>query len=327
MTHWIGSLDGFAMHMNSGAEITKSSSANVPAPIGLVLSAGGARGAYQLGCWKAFIDRGITFDAVAGTSIGALNGALVCQGDWEAAFRLWIELTRVSMVTLNYEKLGRLLVGAAGDLGLLLLPVPNVGWVRAIKYASSVVKFASRHGTLGALRNNGLFNMREMHPVLKRHVDMDTVLGQSVPLFVSVCGEPKATTPLGPAHWFRIQSFGQEDAWDLITASMSVPFIFSPVRVRGRYYSDGGMGQWLPIEPVYEHGLRNLIVVSTKANITRKPDRYPDANILLVKPKRALGRFPVATFRFTERAVKDWMAEGYEDAQRVLDRDGRLLGL
>jgi NTE family protein len=271
------------------------------------------------------MDRGISFAAISGTSIGALNGALVCQGDWEAALRLWMELTRVSSAPLDYQKLGKLLIGAAGDLGLLLLPVPNLGWARAIKYASSAIKFASKYGTLGVLRRNGLFNMRELHPVLKRHVDMEAILKKPVPLFVTACGEPQARKPLGPAHWFQIQNHSQEDAWDLIAASMSVPFIFSPVRVSGKYYSDGGPGNWLPIDPVYEHGVRNLIAVSTKANTTWKPRDFPHATIVLIEPQKALGRFPVATFRFTERAVKEWMEEGYEDANRTLDREGRRL--
>lgn len=43
---------------------------------GLVLEGGGAKGAYQFGCLLAFRNRGITFDAVAGTSVGALNALL-----------------------------------------------------------------------------------------------------------------------------------------------------------------------------------------------------------------------------------------------------------
>ncbi len=42
---------------------------------------------------------------------------------------------------------------------------------------------------------------------------------------------------------------------------MSVPFVFSPVQVRGQYYSDGGVGYWLPIDPLYTHGIRNMIAV------------------------------------------------------------------
>src|SRR6185437_12814108 len=44
---------------------------------GLVLEGGGAKGAYQVGCMRAFQEHDIKFDAIAGTSIGALNGALL----------------------------------------------------------------------------------------------------------------------------------------------------------------------------------------------------------------------------------------------------------
>jgi len=58
--------------------------------IGLVLSGGGAKGAYEIGCWKALRRAGIKdFTAVAGTSIGAINGYLVCAGDIQRAEQLW----------------------------------------------------------------------------------------------------------------------------------------------------------------------------------------------------------------------------------------------
>ncbi len=41
--------------------------------------------------------------------------------------------------------------------------------------------------------------------------------------------------------------------------------------------------------------------------------------MLLIKPDRPLGRFPAATFRFTQKAVLDWMEQGYVDASRTLD--------
>lgn len=41
----------------------------------LVLSGGGARGAYQMGCIEALMDRGERWDAIVGTSVGALNAA------------------------------------------------------------------------------------------------------------------------------------------------------------------------------------------------------------------------------------------------------------
>ena len=55
----------------------------------LVLSGGGSRGAYQVGCWKALNELGFTFDMVVGVSVGALNGGMVAQGEQALAGELW----------------------------------------------------------------------------------------------------------------------------------------------------------------------------------------------------------------------------------------------
>lgn len=59
---------------------------------GLVLDGGGARGAYQIGAWKALKEAGVRINAVAGTSVGALNGALICMDDLEKAEKIWEEM-------------------------------------------------------------------------------------------------------------------------------------------------------------------------------------------------------------------------------------------
>ena len=46
----------------------------------LVLSGGGSRGAYEIGVWKALKTLGIQIDMVMGTSVGAINGAMIVQG-------------------------------------------------------------------------------------------------------------------------------------------------------------------------------------------------------------------------------------------------------
>lgn len=58
----------------------------------LVLSGGGSRGAYQVGAWRALDELGIKFDMVVGVSVGALNGAMVCQGERVLAEHLWRQL-------------------------------------------------------------------------------------------------------------------------------------------------------------------------------------------------------------------------------------------
>ncbi len=58
----------------------------------LVLGGGGSRGAYEIGVWQALTELGIRIDMVYGTSVGAINAAMVAQGDLDLTTDLWKEL-------------------------------------------------------------------------------------------------------------------------------------------------------------------------------------------------------------------------------------------
>ena len=58
----------------------------------LVLGGGGARGAYEAGVWQALTELGIDIDMVTGTSVGSINGAMVCQGDLDLTIEMWKEI-------------------------------------------------------------------------------------------------------------------------------------------------------------------------------------------------------------------------------------------
>lgn len=60
---------------------------------GLVLEGGGAKGAYHIGAYKAIMEEGIEIRGIAGTSVGALNGALIAQEDFEKAYNLWYNMS------------------------------------------------------------------------------------------------------------------------------------------------------------------------------------------------------------------------------------------
>ena len=61
--------------------------------IGLCLSGGGAKGAYQAGVVKALYDRGIkNFTAISGTSIGAVNGYFIFTDNVEKLEHMWINI-------------------------------------------------------------------------------------------------------------------------------------------------------------------------------------------------------------------------------------------
>lgn len=57
--------------------------------LGLVLEGGGAKGAYQIGSYFALKELGYKFDAVVGTSIGAINGAMIAMGEANVAMEAW----------------------------------------------------------------------------------------------------------------------------------------------------------------------------------------------------------------------------------------------
>lgn len=61
--------------------------------IGLALAGGGSLGAYQVGILKYLKEKNWHFDVVTGTSVGAINGALVVTDDIEELEKLWLEIS------------------------------------------------------------------------------------------------------------------------------------------------------------------------------------------------------------------------------------------
>ena len=80
---------------------------------GLVFDGGGARGAYQIGAWRALSEAGVKISAVAGTSVGALNGALVCMGDLEKAEHIWKEMAFSRVMDVDEELMEQFFDGEA----------------------------------------------------------------------------------------------------------------------------------------------------------------------------------------------------------------------
>lgn len=92
--------------------------------IGLALSGGGARGFGHLGALKAFEELGVEFDAVAGTSVGSLVGALYCYGYKsdeliERAMKIKIKDIRTSKIVFVPSKTNKyeeFIVSLMGDI-------------------------------------------------------------------------------------------------------------------------------------------------------------------------------------------------------------------
>ena len=95
----------------------------------LVLSGGGAKGSYQIGAWKALKKLHIKFDIVTGTSVGALNGAMVTQNSYRRAISLWKKI--------NLE----VLFNETVDLSVLLFFLP---FLISLQLCSPGLNFVSK---------------------------------------------------------------------------------------------------------------------------------------------------------------------------------------
>ena len=85
--------------MGTGMDLSKE--------YGIVLEGGGAKGAYQIGAWIALKEAGVKIRGIAGTSVGALNGALICMGDEEKARRIWENMSYSRVMDVDDEKMHR----------------------------------------------------------------------------------------------------------------------------------------------------------------------------------------------------------------------------
>lgn len=80
--------------MSSQAEHGESPGTSSTRPIrrGLVIEGGGGKGAFAVGCMKALKDRAIEFDAVAGTSAGALCALIWATDSVAEGERVWLSI-------------------------------------------------------------------------------------------------------------------------------------------------------------------------------------------------------------------------------------------
>src|SRR4051794_35827195 len=92
--------------------------------IGLLFSGGGAKGAYQIGCWKALRALGLDdFRAIAGSSVGAMNAVLVGTGRLDTAEAVWRKLRLRDVVGVSFRRFLRLPVWTIAALGSEFSPL------------------------------------------------------------------------------------------------------------------------------------------------------------------------------------------------------------
>lgn len=263
---------------------------------GLCLCGGGGKGAYQIGVWKALREKGMDkwIKGVTGSSAGALNAVLFLNGDYDAAEKVWTDIRPIQFLDIDPEG------------------------------------YCSRDGILKLMREK---------------VNLSAVSGNPIPAYISVTNASPAADSIPGRLDSAVDSLKQnpddrtgeylllngrtpEDITAILLASTAIPIVYDPVTIDGRTYRDGGLFDNVPIRPLLETGVRNLIIVKCSSNQTPNPYLLSQAESFLeIEPSANIGSLLTGTLDFDGRNAMYRLMTGYYDALRAIEYyDRRING-
>jgi NTE family protein len=241
-------------------------------PLGLVLSGGGARGAYQVGVLRGVanvLKRGglavpempSPFSVFAGTSAGAINaGALACRADdFERGLAMLEDIWR----NVHTEHVYRSDVASVFGSGARWLSALSAGWMMARKH---------RYKPKSLLNNEplrGLMARAVDVPRISRMMREGHIRALAISAFSYSAGQHVTFYQAGfdaPA-WTRSQRLALPCTIDYehMLASASIPFVFParPIGLLGRteFFGDGAMRQSAPISPAIHLGAKRVLII------------------------------------------------------------------
>lgn len=262
--------------------------------IGLVLSGGGGRGAYELGVWKALKELKIDeyIEVFSGTSIGAINSVLFLQDDLEKAQHLWDNITMEMLLPLSKFELMK--KGIALTVG-----AKNMNFVK--KYMAGV--FES-----GGVSKDGL------RIVLNNYIDIEKIKASG-----KVCYATCTEVPDFKVRYFKLNDYSEDEIHEIVMASASLPLIYEPLEIEEKKYLDGGMMDNTPIQPVYGEGCDLIIVILLTKDSKIDRSKYPNAKIIEIVPKDLDENAIDGLLNLDIEAKKMRIQHGYEDAMNLLE--------
>ncbi len=118
--------------------------------------------------------------------------------------------------------------------------------------------------------------------------------------------------------YMEINNLSKEDILNVILASSALPIIYEPVRIGNKLYKDGGLTDNLPVEPLYNRGVRDFIVVYLSDKKKINYSKYPNANFIEIRPSMDLGNLLDGTLNFNKNDINFRLNLGYFDTMRCL---------
>lgn len=255
--------------------------------VGLVLEGGGVKGAYELGALIALIEKGYTFHSITGTSIGALNGAVMASQGIEKLAGYWEEAKYCPVFDFDDETVARF---RQKDFDLDLI----IATGKKLLSAREIIKNSYEH-TL-----NFVYNRLSEEEIRSSDIDFGCVTYN--------------ISDMEPFEAMK-KDIPQGKLIDYIVASACFP-IFPPKQIDGKKFIDGGVYDNMPINLLARTGCKEMIVVRTNPE-TKQPKRRierDDLDIIYITPSANLGR----AMAFSPERIENLKQLGYADAMRII---------
>lgn len=246
--------------------------------IGLVLPGGGARGAFQVGVLKAIAEivpreSPNPFAILSGTSAGAINSAVLASR--ARLFRSAVAELESVWANFRSEQVFRT------DAPTMLKS--SLHWLAAIVL-----------GGLGERNPRSLLDNEPLRALLSRSIRFPRIAtaieqGHLEALAVTAAGYSSARSVTffqaarGKRAWRRTRRVGVRTSihLDHLMASIAVPLVFPPARIRGEYYGDGAMRHSTPLSPAVHLGADRILVIGIR---DETPDPAGDPHTTPVYP-------------------------------------------
>lgn len=318
---------------------------------GLVLSGGGARGAYEVGVAKYLADHNYVPAAYSGASIGALNAVFLgtAPSFQEGVNRLegiWSSIRHEEVVKLNNSMFAFGLLHAMFTRAVLrrpeLLALQSLLDLAAehSKYVGTIAQISSmlRRNPLYAKLQEGLLDNGFLRTLLERELSLDRS-GYAAPIWISAYPSKGTTHDIlayvlssagikdnPESEYFELGQIAREERLSLVLASAAIPVVYSSQIIQGKRYIDGGVGGRrtargnTPLAPLAAAGMKYCIVVNLSDGSMFNRHEYPETTIIEVRPETTLHPDGVMSslLDFRTERIQNLIALGYEDTRRCI---------
>lgn len=245
--------------------------------IGLILTGGGARAAYQVGVLKALAQilprkEPNPFFVICGTSAGSLNAVTLAVNAHN--FRRGVQhLLKIWSNSRTSE------IYRTDPLGVF---ANSVRWVAGLLLSGIGIQ---RYNRVSLLDNTPLREfLKSALPCDKIQKNIDAGLLHALGITASGYGSGQSVTfyqgEKEIAPWKRARRLGVPTTIEIrhLLASAAIPFIFPAVRINREYFGDGSMRQIAPISSALHLGVNRVLVIGSAQDNAQERDRsdeYP----------------------------------------------------